>query len=111
MAALLHNPDILLLDEPLSGLDVTSVLIVKDLLQKLSKSGKIILYNSHILEVVEKICDRVIIIHKGKILADGSVKSLRELSKSPSLEDAFNNLVIKGDTKETADKIFKIIVN
>jgi len=110
MAALLHNPEILLLDEPLSGLDVTSVLIFKDLVKKLAKAGKIILYNSHILEVVEKLCYRVIIIHKGKILADDSVKNLRILSKSPSLEDAFNNLVIKGDTEKTADEIFETIV-
>jgi len=110
MAAILHNPEILLLDEPLSGLDVMSVLVFKDLIKKMAEAGKIILYNSHILEVVEKLCSRVIIIHKGKILADDSVKNLRVLSKFPSLEEAFSNLVIKGDTEKIAGEIFETIV-
>lgn len=101
-AALLHDPDILYLDEPLSGLDVTTGLIVKDLLQRLAEEGKIIVYSSHILEVVEKICHRVIIIYKGKIVADDSVANLRELMKLPSLEDIFNQLVIQEDTQEIA---------
>lgn len=99
-AALLHNPDILLLDEPLSGLDVTTGLIIKDLVQRLAKEGKIIVYSSHILEVVEKICSRVIIIHKGCIVADDSVENLRDLMKLPSLEEIFNQLVVQEDTEE-----------
>ncbi|UCC40579.1 MAG: ABC transporter ATP-binding protein [Candidatus Aminicenantes bacterium] len=99
-AALLHNPDILLLDEPLSGLDVTTGLIIKDLVQRLAEEGKIIVYSSHILEVVEKICSRVIIIHKGCIVADDSVKNLRDLMKLPSLEEIFNQLVVYEDTGE-----------
>ena len=86
-AALLHDPDILLLDEPLSGLDVETSLIIKDLVKQLSQEGKIIFYCSHILEVVEKVCSRVIIIHKGKILTDDSVENLRNLMKVPSLEE------------------------
>lgn len=99
-AALLHNPDILLLDEPLSGLDVTTGLIIKDLVQRLAKEGKIIVYSSHILEVVEKICSRVIIIHKGCVVADDSVENLRDLMKLPSLEEIFNQLVVQEDTEE-----------
>jgi ABC-2 type transport system ATP-binding protein len=99
-SALLHNPDILLLDEPLGGLDVTTGLIIKDLVQRLAKEGKIIVYSSHILEVVEKICSRVIIIHKGCIVADDSVENLRDLMKLPSLEDIFNQLVVQEDTEE-----------
>ena len=99
-AALLHNPDILLLDEPLAGLDVTTGLIIKDLVQRLAKEGKIIVYSSHILEVVEKICSRVIIIHKGCVVADDSVENLRDLMKLPSLEEIFNQLVVQEDTEE-----------
>jgi len=99
-SALLHNPDILLLDEPLSGLDVTTGLIIKDLVQRLAKEGKIIVYSSHILEVVEKICSRVIIIHKGCIVADDSVENLRDLMKLPSLEEIFNQLVVQEDTEK-----------
>jgi ABC-2 type transport system ATP-binding protein len=99
-AALLHNPDILLLDEPLSGLDVMTGLVIKDLVQRLAKEGKIIIYSSHILEVVEKICSRVIIIHNGCIVADDSVENLRDLMKLPSLEEIFNQLVVQEDTEE-----------
>ncbi len=101
-SALLHDPDILLLDEPLSGLDVTTSIIIKDTLAMLADKGKLIIYSSHILEVVEKICSRVIIIHKGRILADDSIDNLRSLMKLPSLEEIFSQLVVKEDTKATA---------
>jgi len=108
-AALLHNPDILLLDEPLSGLDVETSLIIKDLVKQLSKEGKIIFYCSHILEVVEKVCSRVIIIHRGKILTDDSVENLRNLMKVPSLEEIFSQLVIQEDTKKISKKIVHVM--
>jgi len=108
-AALLHNPDILLLDEPLSGLDVETSLIIKDLIKQLSKEGKIIFYCSHILEVVEKVCSRIIIIHKGKILTDDSVENLRNLMKVPSLEEIFSQLVIQEDTKKISKKIVHVM--
>jgi ABC-2 type transport system ATP-binding protein len=101
-SALLHNPDILLLDEPLSGLDVTTGLIIKELIQELSKEGKIIIYSSHILEIVEKICSRVIIIHKGRIVADDSVDRLRDLMHLPSLEVIFGQLVEQENTAAIA---------
>jgi len=106
-SALLHNPDILLLDEPLAGLDVATGLIIKDLVQRLAKEGKIIVYSSHILEVVEKICSRVIIIHKGCVVADDSVENLRELMKLPSLEEIFNQLVVQEDTEEITKGVVK----
>ncbi|NOR14261.1 MAG: ATP-binding cassette domain-containing protein [Candidatus Aminicenantes bacterium] len=108
-SALLHDPDVLLLDEPLSGLDVTTSLVIKDLLKLLAEDGKIIMYSSHILEVVEKICSRAIIIHKGRIVADDSVENLRNLMKLPSLEEIFSQLVVQEDTAAQARGIIAAI--
>ena len=69
-AALLHDPKLLIFDEPLSGLDVVSGRLFKDLLELLAAQGKAMLYISHVLEVVEQVCNRVIVIAKGRILAD-----------------------------------------
>ena len=104
-AALMHNPDILMLDEPLSGLDVMSVLTLRSVVHSLAREGKIILYSSHILEVVEKVCSRVIILHKGRVVANENVERLRELMHSPSLEDVFSQLVLEEDTEQVANEI------
>src|SRR5690242_10467811 len=77
-AALLHDPDVLILDEPLSGIDVTSAQLFRHLLTELAKQGKTILYISHVLEVVERVCSQVIIIYKGRIIASDSVEHLRD---------------------------------
>jgi ABC-2 type transport system ATP-binding protein len=108
-AALLHNPDILLLDEPLSGLDVTTGMVVRDIVQRLSLEGKMILYSSHVLEVTEKICTRVIILHRGRIVANDSVDNLRNLTKVPSLEKIFGELVVEEDTAAVARQIVETI--
>jgi ABC-2 type transport system ATP-binding protein len=94
-AALLHSPHLILLDEPLTGLDVDAQILVKDLIAALAKDGKTILYSSHILEVVERICDRVLIIHKGDLIADASVQELRDSTKQSNLEDVFRQLTHK----------------
>jgi ABC-2 type transport system ATP-binding protein len=91
-AALLHNPEIILLDEPLSGLDVNAAILIKDLLAALAADGKTILYSSHVLDVVERICDRVLIIHQGALIADGSAESLKASTHEETLEDVFRNL-------------------
>jgi ABC-2 type transport system ATP-binding protein len=96
-AALLHDPEILLLDEPLSGLDVSTALIVRELVRRLSAEGKIIIYSSHNLDIVEKVASRVIILHQGKVRADDSVENLRQLMNVPSLEEVFNQLVVQED--------------
>lgn len=88
-AALLHDPELLIFDEPLSGLDVNSAMVFKSLVQSLARAGKMILYSSHVLEVVEKICTRVIILRKGAMVAHDSVERLRHLMSLPSLEDIF----------------------
>jgi len=108
-AALLHNPRILIFDEPLSGLDVTSALVFKNLVKSLSAAGKIILYSSHVLEVVEKVCSSVIILHKGKVVADDSVESLRNLMQLPSLEEIFAQLVVQEDAEQVANNIVDVM--
>lgn len=108
-SALLHDPEILLLDEPLSGLDVTTSLVIKDLLRMFAEEGKIIIYSSHILEVVEKICSRAIIIHKGGIVADDSVHNLRNLMELPTLDEIFSQLVVQEDTQAQAKEILQAV--
>lgn len=104
-AALLHDPDVLILDEPLSGIDVTSGLLFKHLLNELARRGKMILYISHVLEVVEKVCARVIIIYRGRIMAADSVDHLRDLMDAPTLEGIFAQLVEHRDLEGVARDI------
>jgi ABC-2 type transport system ATP-binding protein len=104
-AALLHDPDVLILDEPLSGIDVTSALLFKHLLNELARRGKTILYISHVLEVVEKACARVVIIYRGRIMADDSVEHLRDLMHAPTLEGIFAQLVEHRDLEGVARDI------
>jgi len=108
-AALLHNPDVLVFDEPLSGLDVTTSLVFKNLLKALAREGKVILYSSHVLEVVEKVCTSVIILRKGCVVANDSVARLRNLMELPSLEDIFSQLVQQEDTEKIAADIVDVM--
>lgn len=107
--ALLHNPDLLLLDEPLSGLDVTTGMVVRDLVRRLAEEKKIVIYSSHVLEVTEKICTRVLILDKGRIVADDSVQNLRTLMNLPSLVDIFNQLVSHEDTDAVARSLVGVM--
>jgi ABC-2 type transport system ATP-binding protein len=77
-AALLHNPDLLILDEPLSGLDVTTALVLRELVEGLAARGRMILYSSHVLDVLEKVCSQVLILCKGRVAAHDSIEHLRE---------------------------------
>jgi ABC-2 type transport system ATP-binding protein len=108
-AALLHNPEVLIFDEPLSGLDVTSALVFKNLVKSLAREGKIILYSSHVLEVVEKVCSHVLILRRGAMVANDSVERLRELMELPSLEDIFAQLVLQEDTEKIAGEIVEVM--
>ena len=108
-AALLHNPDILVFDEPLSGLDVTSALVFRNLVKSLSREGKVILYSSHVLEVVEKICTQVMILRKGRVAANDTVENLRSLMQRGSLEDIFSELVLEQDIETTASAIVEVM--
>jgi ABC-2 type transport system ATP-binding protein len=108
-AALLHNPDVLILDEPLSGLDVTTVLVMKSLMRKLAERGRTVLYCSHLLDVVERICTRVIVLHQGRVVADDAVESLRALQARPSLEAAFSSLIVDDDPDHVASGIIEVL--
>ncbi|WP_425514917.1 ABC transporter ATP-binding protein [Crassaminicella profunda] len=109
IASLLHDPDILFLDEPLSGLDANSVMVFKEILSKLAAQGKTIFYSSHIMEVVEKISHRILLLNNGQIVADGTFEELKEKSMEGSLEEIFNQLTGFHKHKEIADEFIKIL--
>jgi ABC-2 type transport system ATP-binding protein len=108
-AALLHDPDLLIFDEPLSGLDITTAIVFRHLVSTLAAAGKIILYSSHVLEVVEKICSRVVVLYKGRIVAHDSVERLRDLMALESLEEVFSQLVEQQDPERTAQDIVGVM--
>jgi ABC-2 type transport system ATP-binding protein len=91
-AALLHNPKIVFFDEPLNGLDANAALLLKTLITSLARDGKTIVYCSHVLDVVERMVERVVIVHKGKIIEDGTVPDILARANATSLEQAFNGL-------------------
>ncbi len=108
-AALLHDPDLLIFDEPLSGLDVTTSLVFRHLVRALADRGKIVLYSSHVLEVVEKLCSKVIVLYKGRVVADDSVERLRDVMALASLEEVFSQLVEQRDPEGTAREIVAVV--
>lgn len=105
--ALLHNPDILILDEPFSGLDVTSAMVVRNLLRRLAEDGKMIFYSSHVLEVVEKVCSTVLILRKGLVVAYDAITRLQGLLNQPSLEGVFAQLAEVEDGDSVAAGILE----
>ncbi|MEN2257497.1 ABC transporter ATP-binding protein [Paraclostridium sp. AKS73] len=109
ISSLIHNPDILFLDEPLSGLDANSVMIIKEIMISLKKEGKTIFYSSHIMEVVEKISDRIVLLNNGEIVADGNFNDLKERVHEESLEQIFNQLTGFSEHKELAEKFISIL--
>ena len=104
-AALLHNPDLLLLDEPFSGLDVGSALVLRSLIQELAARGKVVLFSSHDLETVERVSSRVVILHRGRVVADDSIERLRTLMALPTLEEIFAQLAVEQDTAAVSRQI------
>lgn len=109
IASLIHNPDILFLDEPLGGLDANSVMIFKEILAQLAEQGKTIFYSSHIMEIVEKISHRILLINDGQIVADGTFEELKEKSMEGSLEQIFNQLTGFTKHKEIADEFVSVL--
>jgi len=110
-AALLHNPDLLLLDEPFSGLDVATGLMLRSLIQELAARGKVVLFSSHELETVERVCNRVVILHRGKIVADDSMERLRTIMAEQTLEGIFQQLAVEQDTTAISREIADLIEN
>ena len=108
-AALLHDPKLMVFDEPLSGLDAVSARLFKDLLVLLAKEGKAILYISHVLEVVERVCDRVIVLSKGNVVADAAPSELTKLMELPTLESVFAQLVQQTDTERVARDVVSVM--
>ena len=108
-AALLHNPDLILLDEPFSGLDVGSALVLRSLIQELAARGKVILFSSHELETVERVCSHIVILHRGKVVADDSIEHLRTLMELPTLEQIFAELAVEQDTAAISREIADLI--
>jgi ABC-2 type transport system ATP-binding protein len=110
-SGLLHNPDIIILDEPLSGLDANSVIIIKELLSRLAKDGKTIFYCSHMMDVVEKVSDRIILINDGLVIANGSFEELQQQQGSQSLEKIFAGLTSKESMHNAADALISAFDN
>lgn len=108
-AALMHNPDLVLLDEPFSGLDVGSALVLRSLITELATRGKVVLFSSHELDTVERISNRVVILHRGKLVADDSIQRLRSLMELPTLEAIFSQLAVEQDTDSMAHQIADLI--
>jgi ABC-2 type transport system ATP-binding protein len=108
-AALMHNPELILLDEPFSGLDVGSALILRSLIEELARRGKVVLFSSHELETVERICSHIVILHRGRIVADDSIENLRTLMSLPTLESIFSQLAVEQDTAAISKQIADLI--
>lgn len=108
-AALLHDPEVLILDEPFSGLDVAAVLLLRHLLASLAARGRMILLTAHELDLMQQICERVLIIDRGRIVADDKVANLRALMTLPSLEAIFIELTGQRDAKERAQGLAELL--
>jgi ABC-2 type transport system ATP-binding protein len=109
IAALMHNPELILLDEPFSGLDVGTSLVLRSLIQELAVRGKVVLFSSHELDTVERVCSHIVILHRGKIVADDSIERLRSLMELPTLEAIFSQLAVEQDSVSIARQIADLV--
>jgi ABC-2 type transport system ATP-binding protein len=107
-ASLLHDPEVVVLDEPCSGLDVASTIVLRTLVRALADRGKVIVYSSHVLDMVEKICSDVLILHHGRIVAHDSVARLRELQRAASLEAVFAALAVDRNVQDLGHEIARV---
>lgn len=108
-AALLHNPELILLDEPFSGLDVNAALVLRDLMSELAARGKVVLLSSHEMETVERVSSRVVILHKGRVVANDSIQQLRAIMSLPDLEGIFSQLAVEQDTAAITREMLELM--
>jgi ABC-2 type transport system ATP-binding protein len=108
-AALIHRPQVLILDEPLDGLDANSARVVKELLRSLAAQGRTILFCSHILEVVERVCTRIVIIDKGRQIAEGAPHEIASRTSSANLDEAFAKLTGVRDAGQISGDILRAL--
>ncbi len=106
ISALMHNPKVLFLDEPLNGLDASAIKTFKEIVKKLAQNGRTIFYSSHLLDVIEKICDKLIIINRGKIIASGTIEEILKIVNDTNLSDAFSRLT---ESEEQGERIQNFI--
>ncbi len=109
ISGILHNPEVIFLDEPLSGLDANAVILVKEILSQLKHAGKTIFYSSHIMDVVEKISDRIVLINKGTIIANGTFEELKLQRETGSLEQIFNQLTGNNEHVQLAEEFIQVM--
>ncbi len=107
--ALIHNPEILLLDEPLSGLDVRSVILMRELMPQLARGGRVILFSTHVLEIAQKVCDRVVILDKGRVVASGDLGGLLAGGGHDTLERLFTEAVSLEDPAASAARLAEVV--
>jgi ABC-2 type transport system ATP-binding protein len=109
ISAIMHRPELLLLDEPLSGLDPKSARIVKDLLREMASQGVTTIMSTHVLEIAQAMCDRIAIMYDGRLSALGTMEELRQKAKMPDsgLEDIFLKLTGTGDVKPIVEALLK----
>jgi ABC-2 type transport system ATP-binding protein len=108
-AALIHRPEVLILDEPLDGLDANSARVVKELLRSLAAQGRTVLFCSHILEVVERVCTRIVVIDKGRRIAEGAPDDIARATQSGSLDEAFAKLTGVRDADQVSGDILRAL--
>lgn len=102
IAAMMHRPDVLIMDEPLNGLDANTAMVIKELLKQMAGQGKTILFCSHILEVVDRMCSKIVIIDKGRLVASGTSEDLKHSTGETTLEGAFGKLTGHADVGQVA---------
>ena len=109
IASLLHDPDLLFWDEPLSGLDANSMMVIQEILAQLAAQGKTIFYSSHIMDLVEKISNRIVLLVKGEVVADATFEELKEMSEEGSLSGIFNQLTGFTEHRNIAQDFVSIV--